>query len=730
MRGRDPERRSGPGPRDSNVPRRGATSGDRGSRRVRHPSEARRPPARGGAGAESWGARIAGTRAALVAGLALIVAAPLAIHLPAISAPFFADDYLFVDQVRGRSMIEVLAAPDPIGNFFRPVGRQLWFWTLTHAFGESPAAFHALGLVALVAILVLFFLLARGLAGARAALLGTGFLAAHYASDVPVRWAAGSQDLLAVLGAMAALLLHARGRSLLAAVALLVGLLSKETVLFTPLIAVVVGRRAEESWAVATRRAWPLFAAAAAWAALWIVRSPQALAPSAGVSIDPTGALAALAHLVQVIAGWEARPGQPLRVSFAPMALVTPLLVIVGAALALPGLRKQSRARGARGASAIPMGIAWALLATAPVAAVASIWSAYYYLFAMCGVALVLGAWMARWPAPAALAALALLGAGSAMGRSLDDFALARGPWTGQSHLNRFYIDRAVRESSRYLTQMVRRRTEFPRGSMVFFAGIKGSVAFQTADGPVLRWAYRDPTLRSFYINQFSRERVGQAPVFLYYAIGDTLREAEPGVDTFGRLAFGLMLSDRFDRARVALEMLRERVGAVPGVGIFEAWIDWSLGDTTQARSLLLQEHLHLDPGPTPEREAALASLAAGDTASAIERIRNGVLRHALDPNAHALLADILLMIDADGLEPAIETIAVRALTPRDPFAWRRFAMLQMYRNRHPEALASLDRYFALAGAAGREDVEAQRWVQQLRRRVPGSALAHESLRR
>src|SRR5262249_43451637 len=79
--------------------------------------------------------------------LALVLAAGAATHAAILRAPFFADDYLFLDQVRARPLVEALLSHDPLGNFLRPVGRQLHFWIWSHASGESPLAFHAVNLI-------------------------------------------------------------------------------------------------------------------------------------------------------------------------------------------------------------------------------------------------------------------------------------------------------------------------------------------------------------------------------------------------------------------------------------------------------------------------------------------------------------------------------------------------------------------------------------------------------
>src|SRR6266567_2846339 len=131
----------------------------------------------------------------IVLGLILVAAALL--HGDALRLPFFADDYLFLDQVRHRSLLQVLAAPDPIGNFFRPFGRQFYFWALSRLTAQSALAFHAVNLGLFLGIVALLFALARRLAGLPAAAVAASLLALHYAVDVPVRWISGSQDLIA-----------------------------------------------------------------------------------------------------------------------------------------------------------------------------------------------------------------------------------------------------------------------------------------------------------------------------------------------------------------------------------------------------------------------------------------------------------------------------------------------------------------------------------------------------
>jgi len=235
-RGERPRRRGG----------RGRSGRSGGAERAPNPAAKRAAPSPRGvqrsAASQRGVAPPAGVDWAPWVGLLLVLAGTIVLYLPALRTGFFADDYLFLDQVRGRSLLEALRAPDPLSNFFRPVSRQLYFWVIAGLTHESPVAFR----VGNLATIALLWALVRRLASDRAAMFAAAFLALHYAADIPVRWACGSQELLAVAGALAAILLHVSGRRMAAGVAMLLAALSKEVVLLAPLIAVAADHRAGE----------------------------------------------------------------------------------------------------------------------------------------------------------------------------------------------------------------------------------------------------------------------------------------------------------------------------------------------------------------------------------------------------------------------------------------------------------------------------------------------------
>lgn len=668
-----------------------------------------------------------------ILGLALLIAACLWLFLPALHAPFFADDYLFLDQVRGHSLLEALRSPDPIGNFYRPVSRQIWFWLVGRLSGESPQAFHAANVALFLALVTLMFLLGRKLAGARAGVIAAGLVALHYAADVPVLWASGSQDLLAVVGALAATLLHLNGRRGCAAAALLVALLSKEVVLLAPLVILVADHRRGERWADTARRAWPLAASLGVWFVLWVAM-PRRHAYGASAALDVSSALAALAHVPQVWLGLEWRPGEPpglprVGPPWGPLALV-----LAAVAAAWPwrlGAHTESGATSSapmHSGHAVRVGLIWALLAAAPVAVAANIWSAYYYLFAMCGLALALGAGLARLPRGWALLATAALAWGSAGARNLDEFAVPRGAWTTASHINRFYVTRATRTCGRYLADLKRLHPEFPSRSTLFFSGITGNVAFLAGDGPLQRFAYRDPSLRAYPFSGLTVERVHRGPAFFFIATNDSLQELAPGSGLYFDIGFSLVVGDHPREARDALRLEVERDPAATDAHYLLAWVQWALDNRQDALASLARAGVQPVEGPTEEVTAALVAFESRDTLRAIRIMTGALLRHGLDPGAHALLADLTLAADPDDRVGTVEAFAARVLAPEDPNAWRRWAMTQTRGARYEEASVSFERYFALAGEGGRNDAEARSWAAKIRRMLPGGDLAREGL--
>jgi hypothetical protein len=659
---------------------------------------------------------------ALVLGLVLLAVA--AVQGGSLTKLFFADDYFFLEQVRGRSLFAALAAPDPLGNFFRPVSRQLYFWTLSRLGGESPVPFHAANLLLFLSSLAVLYLLARRFAGVGAALTATAFVGFHYAADVPLRWASGSQDLLALFLGLSAIYLQCTRRFVPAAIALALGLLSKESVAGAALIALVASHRPGTSWRETTRRSAGLIGVTAVWAVWWILSSSQRAATGQALSLEPSGPFGALAHLLQVSLGLEFRPGGDMIGHW-----TVPAALVGGIAGAIFWLGRE-RIGGVEDEPRrwlLRVGIIWSLLGALPVALVAPIWSAYFYLWALAGVGLVVAGLTSRL-APehrgGVVAALVLL---SAQARALDEFSPSRGAWAWQSHVNRHYVDRALETTEAYLRQLRSAHPTLPAHGTVFFANVPASTGWQAGNGPLLRWAYRDSSLRSYFLTEFTRERAARGPVLFFAVEGDSLREKTNDPLLLPSFAFSMLLAEKPRAALEALDLAIVRAPEDQMLRYWRAWARWAGADSAGARADFERVGMRGGQSPSADTDPRMGSTRA-DTTARIERLKSLRAEAALSPWVHARLAALLLASPASKQEGALEAYAYRVLSPGEPDAWRKWASAQLAFEQYGPALESLERYVALAGARGSNDGEARRVIESLRRLTAGD-LAHAAVR-
>ncbi len=553
--------------------------------------------------------------------LAAILAATIVLFVPVLKTGFFADDYLFLDQVRDRSLLEALRAPDPLSNFFRPVSRQLYFWIVAGLTNESAFAFHAGNLVSLLGVIVLLWALVRRLAGDRAAVFAAAFLALHYTADIPVRWACGSQELLAVAGALGAILLHLNGRHRWAGVAMLAAAFSKEVVLLAPVIAVAADRRGGESWTRTARRAWPLALAVAVWGAIALAMPHTHKTQATEVEFD--------------LVAFCSRPLRTCCVPPGPRAarrlLPKPRRRARGA-----GARARGRAggvaharRGRAGRRGAPRGRHAAHRARvdrgrdrARRRGRAAVERVLLPVRGLRRGARARRAARARERAPAAALVLAASAWGSAHARALPEFGIGRDAWTPVSHINAAYIERSNLVTSRYLSALQRAHPTLPHGATLFFVGLQSNVAFQRGDGPLLRWAYRDPSLKAYYLNMFSRETFREGPTFFFVGSGDTLVEMEGGDDLYLRLALGMIVSDQPNNAYDALDVaVRKHPADLRGT-YWHTWVALAEGDTATARRRLAAAGYPAGAPQPGAREAAIARLARRATRRARSRSR------------------------------------------------------------------------------------------------------------
>ena len=673
--------------------------------------------------------------------LAFILMGSFILQASTLTVPFFADDYVFLDFVRFKSLWQSVLSPDPLNNYFRPLGRQVYFWLNAHISNESPVFFHSVNLSLFFLSLGLLFSIGKRMASMAAGAVAAGFLALHYAVDLPLRWASGSQDLLATAGALVAIRLFLARRQWLAAPVLFLALLCKEVVVFTPLIAILLGRWEGESWKRAAYRTLPLFLVLIPWAIMWHLFGSQIVAPGLRLTFGVSGFLASLVQLARVIFGFEWPTGQ-----FVSRWLVVPpilalLPVVIAVLLASSPRRQATQPRESEHAPKSPRstkvahspasGLGWALLGAIPVGPVATIWCSYHFLFALAGIGLALGMWVTRLPRWVAVALIVIVAWTSQGARLMDEFATAPNAWSAQSHLNSWWFNRGAGYVKSYLRDLKQAHSTVPRGSTFFFSGIPGFTIWHSA--PLVHWAYRDSSLNGYLLGEFSLERAGRGPDFYFIGHGNRLEEI-PASDALQEVASAMLRRGDLNKTREALILQLETDPGNQKARYWLGWVEWALGDTARALDMLKQTGLVLDRGPSPEFSYASTVASSGETQRAIDLVFAAVRRHGLDPAGHALLSDLLYVRESRTYKPSpdlfIEAFAARALEPQNPAAWKRWGILQYYSGLFAEAGKSLNTYLELAGPAADGDAQVREMLDKIPRLLPGGDLVQQAVRR
>jgi hypothetical protein len=660
--------------------------------------------------------------------LIALLAAGAWLHRSALATPFFADDYLFLDQVRGRGLIAALASPDPLGNFFRPLSRQIYFWVFARLARESVLAFHVFGLALFLLSLGLLYDLARRLAGPRAAVVACGLLALHYAPDVPLLWGSGTQDLLALPAALLCLSLHRAGRRWPAAAILFCGLFCKETIVATPVIALVLDHRPRESWARTARRAWPLLCAWVAWAGIWIPAFALLAKDHTVLRAPGVAGLAALAHGIQVAVGLE--PGMPERPDAASLlpALALVLIATWIAWMRRAGLARSSPAPDLRRAEAV--GLTWALAGTLPVVAVVNAWSAYYYLFALCGMYLALAAWLSARPVWVSLLVICGVGLASEHSRQTEQFAVRPGAWAPISHINPTYVRRAERYTGGYLADLRRAVPHAPRGATFFFGEIQGSIAWQVGDGPFVRWVYRNPSVHSYFLSDMTPQRIAVGPVFVFCGQGDSLLDRSRDAEYLSQVAFGELLDENLSAARAAAELALRAAPANARCHYLMAWVLLAQGEPASAERELAGLGLDPRPGPSPPLHAAEVALGERDTLRARRALARAISERALDARAHMLMARLDLAGPHASWAGVTSAFAARVLAPESARAWKYWALEQMAEEEYEPAAHSLAHFVQLAEPGSPEVAAAESILAAARRELAGAPARTDSAAR
>ena len=590
--------------------------------------------------------------------LAVAVAGLTALYAPSLSTGFLNDDFLFLEDARRAGLTESLTRLDPLGNYYRPVSRPLYFRLLLPILGDHPLAFHLFNYALFLVALALLADLLRVFLPRTGVLVGLLYFALLPLQSVNLVWVSCAQDLLALVFALAAVACFRRGRTAFAALAYLLAVFSKESALPLPLLLLLWPAREPASALPGSpgfgsreraRALLPFAAVALLWSAVALVLRPPGT--GATLSFHPLGFVAAYAHQVQSLLGLDHPPGmiESLRRNGpAPAALIAlGLTVLWLGPLGGPVAERPADAPGRKPAPGVwGFGCAWLAAFGFVVGPVAATWSSYYYTLAAVGGALLAGH-LGRRIGPAGWLALtgALLWwhAGATGTRA---FSVDRDPWQWTSHLTSFYFQRAAALTDTLGRQLQQLEPAPSPHTRFFFATLPSWAGFQMGNGAQVRHLYGDSTLESHFYSQFSESTAAGYPCRFLYWDGQGLAPLYgPRTSVFFQVGSDLLAFGRYAGARHAfhrgLEAGENHVDHYYWLGWSEFWLGhraaaedaWSrFGATDDSLRWWIRMRL-----------ARMALIDRRDTLEArrqlAEAIRSGIGR----PEAHAVLGPLLL---------------------------------------------------------------------------------------
>jgi hypothetical protein len=616
---------------------------------------------------------------------AILAAVALAqLHGDGLRTGFLNDDHLFLEEARGRSLAESLTRLGALGNFYRPLSRQLYFEALAPIGGGQPWLFHLFNFAVYLVALALLYRLLRELAPRGGAMAGALFFAVLPFQSVNLTWISCSQDLLALGFALGAFESHRRGRRWPAAALALAAFASKESAL--PLAAALVAWDLlvrGDRLPAALRRAAPTLLATALWATVLVAMRLAHPAAAAFVRFGPGDFAAGYVHAVQSLLGLDHPSGfvdSLLRngPALLPLALLAALALWVEdtGATAGPEGGKAALKRAAPGALPPPRAVlrfalAWILAFAFVTGPVAHSWSAYYYTLTAVGGAVLVALAARRIDRWAWLVLCAGLLWWHAGGSSVRAFAVADDAWVGTSHLTAFYFRRAAAITDSMSRQLVRLEPRPPAGTVFFFATLPPFAGFQMGNGALIRSLYRDPSLTSHFYSQYSESTAAERPARILFWDGRALVSLYGAnvPDPLFQVGTDLLL---LDRPAGAAHAFRRGLAAGGRPEDHLYWLGWAY--LWQDRRELA-EQVWTSWGARDDsagwhwklREVNTEYVTTRDTLHMrrllLEALQLGIGR----PEAHATLASLL--------EPrspkyaALEYKVAAWLDPRDPFS-------------------------------------------------------------
>ena len=416
---------------------------------------------------------------AAIAGLSVVV------YWQAILSPFVEDDWVYLNEVQRHGWWVSAAIWKPGMILWRPF-LFVWFGLLHLAFGLHPLAYHLATESAVLVEAYLTYRLARLIGLRTGALLAGALICLHASMAQPVAWTSAASSPLSVSLALGSLLLLYRERPgilrHLAAVTLFAfALLTREIVLVTPAVVVVLGIFCKRGPPWRERLRSTLVASASLWATLAgyvVVRIGFGLQPSGPYQQRLSAhAVSNLAQLMRS-AGDLVLPGRPLVTDMTTLAVWCGLI-----AASIWSLRAGHYQAAA--------GLLWAFLGVLPVVFLVNHFMAYYYVdFSLPGLGLAGGTVVDQvveryWSGPRARAGVLVVTIGTI---GLASWFVAR------SEFNSTLAGPVERTAA--LQRRLRLANPRPVDGTVRLTGLHNTDVYITGDGDMYRVLLHDPNLR------------------------------------------------------------------------------------------------------------------------------------------------------------------------------------------------------------------------------------------
>ena len=531
--------------------------------------------------------------------------------------PFLGDDFVILDRVRGASFWDLWRTTGPhLFGWYRPVSRELHYWTLSALAGTHERAFHFVAFALWIGILLLLHAYLHRLAGARAAAVATAGAACLSVWGAPLVWIAGSQDLWMLLFGFAYLLAMQRGRTRLAALWLVLGLLSKESAA-TFVVVALAEATARRGFARATilREFLPSFSVVIAWALI----HPTLFGRITGHYLSPAEAgtrrsrIWALSRALLSVFDFDTVPapeeGWDRALLFGALAAL-PLLVIV-----LPAWKNPEATSSLSRKRLWLLGGVWGVSGIAVALGPSLGWEAYYGIIGYLGAWLLLGLILAehrRW-AIALVITMGFLRAARASTPTWD--------WGSE-----WYQVRAGSLLKSLRAELQRAHPTLAPHTRVYFTHVPNNVGLIAGDSPVLRIWYGDPTLDAHFMRDFAIRGLADPPgqdLFFFYDGVNGLEELTPATDGVRRAGLTPAWQDRYYNLATALLYGGDLIGAA------REYLAIARGDLHRTDCAMFAAAAYEMSGRAVERDQALrVARAAGMSEADIDQKMRDLVTH------------------------------------------------------------------------------------------------------